>query len=152
MTSCPHCGCDIGHKPRSEADHRRFFALIGAAFAQWPEAHEFQPSSSEHLRSWLLCKAGHHEVITIPVEYAEDQPAMLRLVTLTVEAAMKAADGYTFVRPHGSAIAVFKARSIAWHKLGQKDFGAIRSAVEDVIEAEIGVPADKLLKDHERAA
>lgn len=146
--------CDACRQPikraRSEPDHRRFFALVGAAFANWPEQHEFQPSSSEHLRAWLICKAGHYDVTTIPIE--GDNPAVARLAMLAAEAAVKAAGAYAFIRPHGSGLAVFAARSIAWDKLSQKDFAPIRQAVEDVIEAEVGVPCDRLLREHERAA
>lgn len=147
--SCPHCG-GILHKHRSEPDHRRFFAVIAAAFANWPERHDFHPSSSEHLRSWLLCKAGHYDVTTIPMD--SDHPAVTRLSVLAAEAAVKAAGTYAFIRPHGTALAVFSAKSIAWDKLSQKDFWPIRQAVEDVIAAEIGVDAETLLKQHERAA
>ena len=88
---CPQCGHVADS--RSTPDHRRFFARIHAAFHHWPEAHEFQPDDAEHLRAWLLCKAGYRDVTTIPVEYADSEPALLRLVTLTVEGAVKAAKG-----------------------------------------------------------
>lgn len=143
MTTCPHCGS----KPRSSEDHRRFFALISAAFSQWPEAHEFQPDSPEHLRAWLLCKANYRDTTTIPVEYAEDQPGMLKLVLLTAEAAIKAAKGYAFVRPHGHGLAVFSAKSIAWDKIDQKKFNGIRDSVSEILETELGVSADRLLKE-----
>lgn len=147
--ACPHCG-GILHKHRSEPDHRRFFGLISAAFANWPERHDFQPSSAEHLRAWLLCKAGHYDVTTIPLDH--DHPAVAKLAVLAAEAAVKAAGAYAFIRPHGHALAVFSAKSIAWDKLSQRDFAPIRQAVEDVITAEIGVEADTLLRQHERAA
>lgn len=146
MSRCPHCGA----APRSSDDHRRLFALVKAAFEQWPESHEFQPDNPEHLRAWLLCKAGYRDVTTIPVEYADDQPAMLKLVMLTAEAAIKAAKGYAFIRPHNGALAVFSAKSLAWDTLDQKKFGPIRDAVTEIIEGIIGVSADQLLK--ERAA
>jgi hypothetical protein len=151
MTHCPHCG-GVLEKPRSSADHRRFFKLISAAFSQWPEGHEFQPDNAEHLRAWLLCKAGYRETTTVPVEYAEGQPAMLRLVSLTVESAVKAANGFAFIRPHGAAVAVHKARSIKFEKLSQKSFGPLRDAVTEIITAEIGVDASTLLRETVHAA
>lgn len=142
--SCPHCG-GLLTKPRSEPDHRRFFAIIHAAFNQWPETHEFQPDNAEHLRAWLLCKAGYRESTFIPVE--GDDPAVSRLAVLGVEGALKAARSYAFVRPVGDGLAIFTARSIAWDTLSQKDFGPIREAVEEIISAEIGVDADALLRE-----
>lgn len=121
--SCPHCG-GLLTKPRSEPDHRRFFALINAAFHQWPETHEFQPDSSEHLRAWLLCKAGYRSCVTIPIE--SDDSAARRVALLAASRAVQAAGSHSFVRAHGAAIAVFSPRSISWDTLSQKDFAPIR--------------------------
>lgn len=151
MSVCPHCKRET-KAPRSQADHRRFFGLIKATFHHWPEAHDFQPDNEEHLRKWLLCKANFRDVTTIPCEFAEDQPALLRLVTIAAEGAVKAAGGYAFLRPHGGGIAVFSAKSIKWDTLDQKGFNDIRSAVEAVIESETGMKPDEILKQTEDAA
>ena len=159
MTTCGHCGCEQTEchhcgKPlsnRSESDHRRFFALIRAAFQNWPEQHEFQPDDAEHLRAWLLCKAGYRNVTTIPIE-DDTTDAMMKLVMLTVEAAIKAAKSHAFPRVHGHAIYVFTAKSIAFATLPQKAFNEVREAVTEIIELEVGVPADKLLRGAEQAA
>lgn len=151
MTTCPHCKQPI-KAPRSPADHRRFFGVIRAAFHHWPEAHDFQPDSDQHLRKWLLCRAGYRDVTTIPCEFAEHEPAVLKLVALAAEGAVKAAKGHAFIRPHGAGIAVFSAKSIKWDELDQKAFGKVREAVEEVIRAEIGIDPDQLLKEAETAA
>ena len=148
--ACPHCGTMLV-KPRSPQDHKRLFAVISAAFNQWPDRSDFQPDSSEHLRSWLLCKAGYRDVVTIPIE--DDAPAAVaKLAVLAAEAAIKAARTHAFIRQHGHGLAVFSAKSIAWDTLAQKDFVVVRQAVEDVIAAEVGVDAETLLKEAERVA
>lgn len=155
MKDCPHCGKSLV-KARSPDDHRRFFAIVRAAADQWPEHHEFQPDGesitdkAEHLRAWLLIKAGYFNVTPIDAEYAADQPAMARLVALSIEAALKAVPGHAFVRVHGDRIGVFSARSLKWDTMDQKQFGAVREAVEAVISDAIGVEPETLLK--ERAA
>jgi len=142
--SCPHCG-GILHKARSLPDHRRFFGLISRAFHNWPEKHEFQPETSEHLRSWLLCKAGYRQATPIHMpDLATDH--MRTLFRLSIEAAIAAADGFAFVVPYRDVVAVIKPKSIAWDKLGQAEFGAVRDAVSDVIERETGIAVDDLLK------
>lgn len=151
MSNCPHCKQPM-KAPRSPADHRRFFGVIRAAFHHWPEAHEFQPDSEEHLRKWLLCKAGYRDVTMIPVEFADDQPGLVKRITIAAESAVKAAGGYAFLRPHGEGIAVFAAKSIKWDTLDQKQFNAIRDAVESVIESETGLKPDEILKQTEAAA
>lgn len=154
MTSkCPNCGFTLTEHAsvRSAPDHRRLFGLIRAAYHHWPENHDFQPDNAEHLRGYLLCKAGYRDVTTIPVEFAEDQPAVLKLVALAAEGAVKAAKGHAFIRPHGAGLAVFSAKSIAWDKLDQKAFGKVREAVEEVIKAETGIDPDQLLKEMDAA-
>lgn len=143
--SCPHCG-GILTKGRSLSDHRRFFALIHAAYQQWPESHDFQPRSSEHLRAWLTAKAGWRDTtqIDLPEESTE---SMKRLFALSIEAAIKASGGTAFVVPYRDCVAVVTPRSIAWDKIDQKEFGKLRDGVTDLIEAVVGVTADQLLKE-----
>lgn len=146
--SCPHCG-GILTKGRSLSDHRRFFALIRAAFEQWPESHAFQPENEERLRAWLTCKAGYREAteIFLPDDATDE---MRRLFMMATESAIKAAGGLGFVVPYRESLAVISPKSIAWDKLDQREFGRLRDAVSDVIEAETGIKAEDLLR--ERAA
>jgi hypothetical protein len=154
LDHCPHCGTELT-KVRSIRDHRRFFGIIAATYNQWPERNEFQPTSAEHLRAWLLCRAGYHKVQMIPVEFAEDQPGLMKLVSLAVEGSVKAAlseGDYAFTRPYGAGIAVFRPKSMDFATMDQKDFGPLREAVEQIIEAEIGVKSDDLLREARNAA
>lgn len=146
--SCPHCG-GILSKFRSGPDHRRFFALVHAAFGQWPHAHDFKPDNPEHLRKWLLCAAGWRDVTEIAVPETEDQPGLARLIAISMQAAIEASGSYAFVRPdpNGGRVAVYSAKSIAWDTIKQSEFAPIRSAVEDVITRELGVEADALLRE-----
>ena len=145
---CPKCGSAL-HKPRSTEDHRRFFGLIKAAFDHWPEAHEFHPDSPEHLRAWLLCKAEYRDVTMIDLEFADADASLSKLAILAIEAAIKAAGAYAFVRPNstGRAAAVFRPKSISFDALDQKKFAPLREAVEHVIEVETGLKAEDLLKE-----
>jgi hypothetical protein len=148
--SCPHCGGSL-ESGRSSPDHRRFFALIQAAFHQWPHDAEFTPDNSEHLRAWLICKAGYREATFIDLPEGGTE-GMQRLFMLSIENAVKAADGLGFVVPYKNGVAVIKPKSIAWSKLGQREFGQLRDAVTDIIEAEVGVSADQLLRERDNAA
>lgn len=145
MQECPHCGVVLT-KHRSGPDHRRFFAVIKAAFHHWPSGHEFTPDSPEHLRAWLTCRAGYRD--STPIYLPDDATETMRvLFRLGIEAAIRAANGYAFVTPYRDAVAVHTPKSIAWDKLNQKDFGALRTAVEDVIKAETGLDAEQLLTE-----
>lgn len=147
---CKCCGQTT--KVRSDQEHNHAFALVAAAFAHWPEGNDFQPDSAEHLRHWLTCKAGHVNVQTLDTEFCEQQPAMAKLTALAIEGALAAAKSSAFVRVRGDKIAIFTPKS--WKKSECKTitFRDLHNKIAEIIEAEIGVPADKLLKEHERAA
>jgi len=163
LLSCPGCGCvlsncpECGHglvKGRSRPDHNRLFAIIDRAFHQWPEAEEFQPRDAQQLRAYLTVRAGHINVVPVPVPegYAESQ-AIRDLYRLAVEGTAKACAGeagYNTTRVSASGIEVISPRSISYDTVSQKEFGPIRDAILHIIEAALGVPADQLLR--ERAA
>lgn len=144
--TCPHC-----RKLRSSEDHRRFFAVVRAAFDSWPEKHVFEPMNEEHLRSWLICRAGWRDAT--PIELPDGMTAaMIDRVRLVIEAAIRAAGTHCFLVQHKDAVYVVRPKSIAYGAMGQAEFGALREAVEQVIEAEIGVSAETLLNGAEEAA
>lgn len=153
---CPCCGSDIEgkSKPRSLDQLRRFFGMLRAMFKHWPETAEFQPESEEHLRKYVLCKSGHRESTDVAVPFAEDQPGLTKLVAVSVEACVRGAGGYAFIRPHpdGGLLRVFKAKSIAFDKLGQAEFNALNDAVETVYARETGLDPETVLRENERAA
>ena len=127
-----------------------------AAFDNWPEQHAFQPSSAEHLRAWLLCKA---RWFTVETHELSDDPTMREKMVAFGEALIdgvnkqaKESTEFRFGRWHGSSYAVFSPRTIAWGPVGQKEFGPVREAVSEIIALEVGVTADKLLQGAESVA
>lgn len=150
--TCPVCGhTDRGKgKPRSIDQHRRFYGLVKAAFENWPEHAEFRPESAEHLRKYLICRAGPQwrNVTEIPVPFAEDQPGLTRLAAHMMQQAAEAAGGYAFPRVdmNGGRVALYTAKSIRFGEMSHLEFCALSDAVDEVLRAEIGVSADELLK------
>lgn len=150
--TCPVCGYADSKKgkPRSIDQHRRFYGLVNKAFEQWPEHAEFQPESAEHLRKYLICRAGPQwrNVTEIPVPFAEDQPGLTRLAAHMMQQAAEAAGGYAFPRVdmNGGRVALYTAKSIKFSEMSHLEFNALSEAVDEVIRAEIGVEPDALLK------
>ena len=137
---CEHCG-KSSKSPRSGPDHRRLFSIIAAAWATWPEQHRFQPSSAEHLRSWLLIQAGHCEVIAVEPE-GDDVVASVR----TAARVAKALDAHGVLRIRGEQIEVVRPKSMRFDKMSQREFGPIRDAIENIICTELGVTIEALAK------
>jgi len=150
--TCPECGSVFSSKakgkPRSLEQHRRYFALMRAAFEHWPETHPRQFGDAEECRKYLQMKAGYREIAAqIPLV------GMNREKVLTVvEAAVRAAGSYAVPVLHGDTMVIFKPKSIAFRALPHQAFCALNNAVDEVIFAEIGIKADDLLRETEQAA
>lgn len=147
---CKVCGHDVHEPrgaPRSLEQLRRYFAVIRAAFHHWPEISARQFANEEELRAYVQMKAGYREIAaSIPlVGLQKDRALML------VEASIRAAGSYAMPVIHKGDLVIFKPKSISFSKLSHADFCKLNDAVETVIEQEVGVPADQLLKNHEAA-
>jgi len=141
---CEHCPA---RTDRSLPQHRRLFGLVRAAFTHWPESHEFQPENEEHLRKWLLCKAGHHTVKTLTLADLTSTEAVVLL-----QSAFHAAGAYSFVKATAGRVHIFTPESIAFDKLDHKAACKLFDEIGAVVEVEMGIRADDLLKQTEEAA
>lgn len=150
---CNHCGCELEErKKRSPSQHRMFFASVAAAFANWPITHSFRPSNEEHLRAYLLVRAGHCNIIG---QNLLEEGDIFRVADFTERllSEIRSHGGYGFVEVTGrKSIIVNYAKSINWREVDQKAFQPIAQAVFDIIEAEIGVMVEDLVTNHEAAA
>lgn len=149
---CPHCLSPLDDapegKPRSLPQLRRYFAMLRAVFAQWPETHEQQFSDVTAMRKWLQMKAGHREIgARIDLTGMPKESAML-----VAEAAIRGAGTYAVPVVHGATLAVFRPKSIKFNKLGHLEFCALNDEIDDVIYAETGLDAERCLQEHKRAA
>lgn len=132
---CPHCGGDLAPpkkgKPRSVPQHRRYFAMIRAAFSHWPHDHRFRPMTDEHLRKWLQAKAGYAVVQTINTEGMSNRQTVAALA-----AAIMIADPIHFVAATEEKLHVIQSKSIDFDTLPHLAACALFDAVAEVIEAE----------------
>ena len=67
--TCPACSYRFSETlkvDRSTPEHRRYFAMIKAAFDNWPSGHQFQPLDAAALRTFLQCRAGAVDAIQSP--------------------------------------------------------------------------------------
>lgn len=143
MDHCPACGYveeKKKGKPRSVPQHRRFFALVKAAFEHWPETHRFQPINEERMRKWLTAKAGYSIVNTIDTAgMTNDQ------VVASLAAAIMNADPVHFVSFTGARLHVIQSKSIDFNTLPHLAACALFDAVAETIEAETGLEVSKIM-------
>lgn len=141
---CDHCPAKA---TRSLPQHKRLFGLIRAAHMHWPEAHDFQPSNEDHLRKYLTAKAGHYTVQTI--EFGHMHHGTIKMIA---EAAISAAGAYAFVKAVSGKLIIYTPKSIAFDKLDHKAACKLFDEIGSVIETELGIKADELLRQTEAAA
>ena len=151
LESCPECGCVLtidGKRPRSYHQLKRYFSVIKMAFDNWPEHHERQFANTEELRAYLQIRAGHRETgASIPLTGMSKERAML-----LAEAAIRGAGSYAEVAIQGDTLVIFRPKSIAFHSMSHLAFCALNNDIDGIIEQEIGVSADRLLKEGEAVA
>lgn len=150
MKTCPHCGCshDAQDRPRSVPQLRRYFAMIRAAYAHWPETADVQFSSEEECRKHVQMRAGWREVgARIPLVGVKPETAKM-----LAAAAIAGAKAHAWPVIHERELIVWVPRSIKFASMGPQEFGQLSDAVSVVIKDMTGMDAETLLKEHERAA
>lgn len=144
MSHCPHCGVDLTPpkkgKPRSVPQHRRYFAMIRAAFEHWPEHHRFRPITEERLRKWLQAKAGYAVVKTIDTAGMTNDWAVH-----TLAAAIANADPIHFVSATEAKLHIIQSKSINFDTLPHLAACALFDAVAEVIEAETDLKVSQIM-------
>lgn len=144
MDHCPHCGGDLAEqpkrKPRSVPQHRRYFAMIKAAFSHWPHDHRFQPITEERLRKWLQAKAGHAVIKTVDVSAMTKTQAVI-----AIAAEIMRADPIHFTSATDEAFYIIESASINFDTLPHLAACALFDDVADVIEVETGAKVAQIM-------
>lgn len=145
-TQCADCPAR-NRKPRSYEQHKRYFAVIRAILPHWPENHARQFANELALRKWLQMKAGHYtthavDLYGIPATKGK----------LIVESAFEGAAPYSESAVQGRHLVTFNPLSINYDTMGHREFCALNSAIDEIIEAETGLIPDQVLRETERAA
>lgn len=130
---------------RSSKHHRLFFGAIIKAFMNWPDSHEFKPQDDEHLRAWLLCKAGYRDVTTHELQDA----SMAESVAAMIEASINQSKAHGFAVYNNNLVYVLTPKSISWGKLPQEEFNKISQSVSDILKAEINMSLDDFKNQEE---
>ena len=147
---CLECGAiipqDIKSKHRSSPQHRRYFAIIRAAWHNWPEdggTSRFRPQNEEHFRYWLEMRAGHYTVTkTARIESTDPDKAYMLVSSFL----RPSKDTTLFLELDGNLLTQKQTRSISYASLGPAEFGRLKDAVCEIIEAELNVTAEQLLQ------
>lgn len=152
---CHECGAVQMEEPkhnRSTPQLRRFYAIIRAAYLNWPEQPPsgFRPQNEEHLRRWLEMRAGLFTV-TKQARITSTDPD--KLYALMSEFFKHSKDTTLFNELDGNLLIQKQVKSIAYEAIKESaEFSRLKDAICEIIEIEVGVAAEKLLRESEKAA
>lgn len=138
---CKHCGGPARH--RSDPHHRLLFAVIARAFDNWPEDDNFQPADAEHLRAYLLIKAGHYNKIDLRCE----NPDAISLEDQIRAVLSAVSEKPTLVHTYDWGIRIFTPKSISYAELGRTEFNVICERVFEVLSAKLRVDISELKRE-----
>lgn len=139
ISPCPHCG-ESSVRKRSAKHHRWFFSWLTQVFESWPDSHSFQPDDIDHLRSYLLCRSKHRDILG---ERLDPKTANIEShIKFIQELASIGQRKRWFAVEHNGCIVIVTPRSIDWSSLDEDEFRSVSSAVCDVIFAETGMAPD----------
>jgi hypothetical protein len=144
---CPVCDVEYNETDdiRSLPHLKRYMALCRAAHFHWPESHPQQFDTWPELRRWLQMKVGHREIgVRIPIVGISK-----KLALILVEAAIRGSKAGSVPTFHKGEIIIWNARSISYAKLKHYDAVKLFNDVAALIESEIGISADELLRHGE---
>ena len=132
------------HEGRSMKSHSHYFAALTEAWRNLSDDHAERFPTVEHLRKWLLIKAGYRDERSIVCSSkAEAQ---------RVAAFMRPADEFAVVTVNEAIVTFYTAKSQSVRAMGRKDFQESKQAVLDIAAGMIGVNRDDLRRNAGRAA
>ena len=140
----------MNEKPRSNDQHKRFFALIKALFHHWPEGHPFKPDNEEHLRAYVLVKSGHRSIKAFFPDPDDGLNAhgLAKVVPIIITMMM---NRYCWAWAEGDELRVCAPLSTKFTEMSHKDACVVYDAADAYILS-LGFDPDQLLKEHEGAA
>ena len=129
---------------RSINSHNHFFASLTEGWNNLPEHEAERYPSPDHLRRWLLIRAGYYDERTIVVgSKAEAQ---------RVAAFVRPLDDYAVVVAKEATVSVFTAKSQSMRAMGRAEFQRSKDAVLDALANMIGVERKALEANAGQAA
>lgn len=134
----------VVQEERSMASHRGYFAAVNEAWHQLPEKYAGRWVSPEHLRKFLLIKAGYRTERTIPCASAEE--------ARRVAAFAGPIDAYAVVIVRGDVVIHYTAKSQSVRSMDKEEFQRSKRDVLALLDELIGTKPGELQANAGQAA
>lgn len=129
---------------RSMRSHSHFFASIKSGWDNLPEeyAHEF--ATPEHLRKWLLIRAGWHDRRSIV--------AASKSEAQRIAAFVRPMDEFAVVQVQESTVTIYTAKSQSMRAMGKEAFQRSKTDCLDLLDDMLGTERGQVHQNAGQAA
>jgi hypothetical protein len=145
---CPTCKQVVPH-PRNYERHKALFGMLKPAFYYWPdpEVEPFRPNDAEHLRAWLLVKAGWRESEDLRISGTSSKYATIMAMAFLNRKREKTAVHFEEMK---DGIRVYWPKSVAYTKCSEDQFRRVLTNVTEIVEEIIGVDVKTMRENYKR--
>lgn len=126
----------VRHEERSARTHNHYFACVGEAWKNLPEALAARYPTADHLRKFALVQTGHYEATVYPCQFKTEARRL--------QAALAANDDYAVIVVDGKTVTRLTAASQSLAAMGKEKFQKSKTDVLEYLAALIGVDPQKL--------
>lgn len=119
---------------RSDEHHRWWFAVIRKAWATLPDRYGDRWPTAEHLRKWLLIRAGHCETLDVATDNV-----------MEVAAGFRWQDPYAVLIVKDSTVQISRAKSQKYKRQDQEEFQEVTTRCIDLLAQVLGCEPGALL-------
>lgn len=134
----------VVNEERSMSQHRRYFATLNEGFSNLPEEYADRWPSAEHMRKWLLIRAGYHTTRDHVCETEEEAQRLAAFI--------KPVDEYAVVVARGTVVRIYTAKSQSVRSMGKADFKDSQEKVLNLLDDILGVSRGETMANAGRAA
>jgi len=145
---CPTCKQVVPH-PRNYERHKALFGMLKPAFYYWPDpdVEPFRPNDAEHLRAWLLVKAGWRESEDLKISGTSSKYATIMAMAFLNRKREKTAVHFEELK---DGIRVYWPKSVAYNKCSEDQFKKVLTSVTEIVEDIIGVSVKEMRENYKR--
>jgi hypothetical protein len=118
----------IIEEERSAASHRQYMAAVHEGWMQLPEPWDIAFPTEDHLRKYLLIKAGFCTITKV-----------LGKKRIPI-------DGYAIACEEDGVLTIYQAKSQSYKAMGKEEFAKSKTAVLDLLADMIGITTAQLLE------
>lgn len=134
----------VQFEARSMDSHRHLFAVINEGWKNLPERYALDFPKPEHLRKYLLIKAGFFNAVSSPWPSEK--------IARRVAAEIRATDEFSIVTVNECIVTRYDAKSMSTRNMDKKAFQEAKTKILEILDGMLGTKPGEIEANAGRAA